>query len=158
MAQVLREGYASEYHNVFGGTLPEVPMSECELVRDILTMFRVVGASIDRLPTHDRAALGEESERQLRFGGFDESDHRETRLLSYVEYMVANGEWEELRPRLVEIGDGGNSHSRRLPNYERMLAVYMPFHDDTERWTSRDGMLTVDELKQIADAWPWPGN
>jgi uncharacterized protein YfbU (UPF0304 family) len=160
MAEVLRRGYAGEYDTVFGAMQPEMPRSECQLAWEILDMFRTLSASIDRLPTNDRAALGADNEDRLRFGGFDGNDSREGRLLGYVHYLVDTDRWTEIKPRLGDIGDNGNSHSRRLPGYERMLAVYMPIQEDNapgKRGHSIDaGLLTVNELKQVAEAWAWP--
>ncbi len=161
MAEVLREGYAGEYDRVFGAMQPEMSRSECKLLWDILDMFRVLSASIDRLPADDRAALGDDNEHRLRFGGFDLNDSREGRLLGYVRHLVDTDRWTEIKARLAEIGDNGNSHSPRLPSYERMLAVYMPIHEDSargKRGHSVDAwLLTVDELKQVAEARAWPG-
>lgn len=160
IAEVLREGYAGEYDRVFGGMQPEMSRSECKLVWDVLDMFRVLGASIDRLSADDRAALGDDNAHRLRFGGLDLNDSRECRMLSYVRHLVDTDRWTEIKPQLAEIGDNGNSHSRRLPSYERMLAVYMPIDKDItrgKRGHSIDAwLLTVDELKSIADAWAWP--
>ena len=161
MAEVLREGYAGEYDRVFSAMPPEMSRSECKLLWDILNMFRVLGASVDRLSADDRAALGDDNEPRLRFGGFDLNDSREGRLLGYVHHLVDTDRWTEIKPRLAEIGDNGNSHSPRLPTYERMLAVYKPIFEDgarSERGHSIDAwLLTIDELKQVAKAWAWPG-
>ena len=160
MAEVLREGYAGEYDTVFGAMQPEMSRSECKLVWDILDMFCMLSTSIDRLSPDDRAALEADNEDRLRFGGFDLNDSREGRLLGYVRHLIDTDRWTQIKPRLTEIGDNGNSHSRRLPNYERMLAVYMPIFEDGvrgKRGHSIDAwMLTVDELKQVAGAWAWP--
>ena len=160
MGEVLREGYAGEYDSVFGAVQREMSRSECKLVWDVLDMFRMLGASIDRLPTDDRAALGDENEARLRFAGFDLNDSREGRLLGYVRYLVDTERWTEIKPRLAEIGDNGNSHSPYLATYERMLAVYMPIHEASargKRGHSIDAwLLALDELKQVAEAWAWP--
>ena len=151
----------SEYDRVFSAMPPEMSRSECKLLWDILNMFRVLGASVDRLSADDRAALGDDNEPRLRFGGFDLNDSREGRLLGYVHHLVDTDRWTEIKPRLAEIGDNGNSHSPRLPTYERMLAVYKPIFEDgarSERGHSIDAWLfTIDELKQVAKAWAWPG-
>jgi uncharacterized protein len=161
MAEVLREGYAGEYDKVFGGMPPEMSRSECKLLWDILDMFRVLSASIDQLSEDDRAALGDGNEKRLRFAGFDLNDSREGRLLGYVRHLVDTDRWTEIKPRLAEIGDGGNSHSRRLPVYERMLAVYTPIFEDNARgergYSMAAWLFTVDELRQVAEAWAWPG-
>jgi uncharacterized protein len=161
IAEVLREGYAAEYDTVFGAVQAEMPRSECKLAWDILDMFRMLGASIDQLSADDRAALGGDNEARLRFAGLDLNDSREGRLLGYVRYLVDTDRWTEIKPRLAEISDNGNSHSPYLATYERMLAVYLPIHEDSargKRGHSIDAwLLTLDELKQIAGAWAWPG-
>lgn len=162
MAEVLREGYAGEYDRVFGAIEPEMSRSECKLLWDILDMFRMLSASIDRLSANDRAALGDDNQRRLLFNGFDLNDSREGRLLRYVHHLVETDRWTEIKPRLGEIGDNGNSHSPYLATYERMLGVYMPIHEANvrgKRGHSPDAwLLTLDELKQVAEAWAWPGS
>jgi hypothetical protein len=90
-------------------------------------------------------------------GGFDRNDSRECRLLGYVHYLVGRGRWAEIKPRLAEIGDSGNSHSRRLPSYERMLAAYTPIYEQVAKgargYAADAGLLSVDELKRVAGAW-----
>jgi uncharacterized protein YfbU (UPF0304 family) len=161
MAEVLREGYAGEYDKVFGGMPSEMSRSECKLLWDILDMFRVLSTSIDRLSADDRAALGDRDEERLRFAGFDLNDSREGRLLGYVRHLVDTDRWTEIKPRLAEIGDGGNSHSRCLPAYERMLAAYTLIFEDNakgERGHSMDSWLfNINELRQVAETWAWPG-
>jgi uncharacterized protein YfbU (UPF0304 family) len=161
LATVLNEGYAGEYDSIFGAILTEMPRSECKLVWDILDMFRMLGVSIDRLSPDDRAALGDESERRLRFAGFDLNNSREGRMLCYVRHLIDTRRWTEIKPLLAEIGDGGNSHSPYLATYERMLASYTPISEDTakgSRGFSMDaGILTLEGLKQVAKAWAWPG-
>jgi uncharacterized protein len=158
MAEVLREGYAGEYGEVFGGIHPEVPRSDCKLVWDILDMFSMLQTSVSRLNAYDRGALGEDMERRLEFSGFDLSDSREGRMLGYVRYLVERDRWEQIKPRLAEIGDNGNSHSRRLAVYERMLAVYAPIFERIIRGGHYRDLLTLADLKQVADAWVWPGH
>lgn len=96
-----------------------------------------------------------------RFDGFDRNDTRERRLLGYVHYLVGRGRWAELKPRLAKIGDNGNSHSPRLPSCQRMLAAYTPIYEQAakgERGYAPDaGLLTVDELNRVAEAWALRG-
>jgi uncharacterized protein len=161
LAELLRQGYAGEYGDVFSALHAEMSRSECKLLWDILDMFRVIEVSIDRLSADDRSALGDDTRRWLRFAGFDMNDSRESRLLRYVHYLVDSERWTEIKPRLAEIGDNGNSHSRRLPSYERMLAVYTPIDEQVAKgargYSTDAQLLTVDELRQIAAACPWPG-
>jgi uncharacterized protein len=160
MAEVLREGYAGEYGEVFAGIYSEVSRSECKLLWDILQMFRMLEVSIDRLSADDRTALGEDCERRLRFAGFDLNDSRECRMLTYVRYLVDRRRWTEIKPRLAEIGDEGNSHSPRLATYERMLDAYTPIFDliaqGTRGYSRDDQMLSLDDLMQVAKAWVHP--
>jgi uncharacterized protein YfbU (UPF0304 family) len=160
MAEVLREGYTGEYDSVFGAMQSEMAMSECKLLWDILDMFCVLGASIDRLSADDRGALGDDNEGRLRFAGFDLNHSRECRLLAYARHLVDTDRWSEIEPRLSEIGDNGNSHSQCLPSYERMLAVYTPIWAKSavgaRGYTIEARLLTLEELKQVAAAWAWP--
>ena len=83
-------------------------------------------------------------------------DRRECRLLGYVHYLVGRGRWAEIKPRLAEIGDNGNSQSRRLPSYERMLAAYTPIYEQKAKgargYAPDAGLLTAGELQRVADA------
>ena len=111
MATVLREGYAGEYGDVFVDMRSEIARSECKLLWDILDMFRVLGGSIDRLSADDHSAW-----EVTTSGGSGLADSTGTtlancRLLGYVHYLVGRGRWAEIKPRLAEIGDNGNSHS-----------------------------------------------
>jgi uncharacterized protein len=162
VAKVLREGYAGDYGEVFAGIYSEVPRSECKLLWDILDMFRMLEVSINQLAAEDRTALGEDSERRLRFAGFDLNDSRESRMLGYVRYLVDHDRWTEIKPQLAEIGDEGNSHGPRLATYERMLDAYTPIFDQIVRGTrgySRDDrLLTLNDLMQVAEAWVHPSH
>jgi uncharacterized protein len=155
MATVLSEGYAGEYGDVFVDMRSEIARSECKLLWDILDMFRVLGASIDRLSADDHGVLGSDNEHRLRFDGFDRNDMRERRLLGYVHYLVGRGRWAELKTRLAEIGDNGNSHSARLPSYQRMLAAYTPIYEQAAKgargYAPDSESLSVDELKRLAE-------
>lgn len=83
-------------------------------------------------------------------------------MLTYVRYLVDSGRWADLKPRLAEIGDDGNSHSPHLATYERMLAEFRPVYDQILRGArghSREAyLLTADDLRQIAEAWVHPSN
>ncbi|MEU4599928.1 YfbU family protein [Nocardia sp. NPDC023988] len=122
--EALDEGYAGEYDSVFGAIRPELSRTECQLLWDILDMFRILDGSIANLSREDRNALGEDRIDQLRFQGFDLQDEVEARLLSYTRFLVRTERWEEIAPRLAEIGDDGNSHHRCLPFYQGKLEVF----------------------------------
>lgn len=159
MAEVLHEGYAGEYDSVFAAVQPELSRTDCSLVWDILDMFRVLGTSLELISETDRESLGSDAEHRLRFAGFDLNDSMEGQLLSYVRYLIRTDRWTEAKESLRAVGDNGNSHHQRLPNYERMLAEFEPIMDarKADRGFSRDAwLLNVDELRQVADAWAWP--
>lgn len=162
MAEVLRQGFAGEYGELFAGIYPEMSRSECRLVWDILDMFYILKASIGRLPADERATLGEDIERRLEFAGFDLNDAGEGRMLGYVRYLVAHDRWTEMKTRLAEIGDDGNSHSPRIAAYERMLEVYMPIYEQIKKgirgYAFEDRLLTADDLVQVAGEWVHPSN
>lgn len=78
-----------------------------------------------------------------------------------MHYLVGRGRWAELKPRLAEIGDNGKPHSRRPPSYQRMLAAYTPIYEQAGKgareYAPDAGLLTVDELNRVAEAWALPG-
>jgi uncharacterized protein YfbU (UPF0304 family) len=80
-------------------------------------------------------------------------------MADYVEFLMRDDQkWTELRPQL-ERHDNGNSHTPTLDTYTRMLAEYRRIMDGRERGYSRlDYLLSLDELKQVADAQTHPAN
>ncbi|WP_213578593.1 YfbU family protein [Rhodococcus sp. USK13] len=154
LAEALREGYAGEYQRVFGYVEPELDLNHCQLVWDLLDMFRVLDASIANLTTEEVAALGDRA-RWAKFSGFDLSDPVEGPMLGYLRYLVRTGRWTEIKGRLAEIGNEGHSHARNLPAYERMLAVFKPIWDDVIRRQGHGGryLLTAQQVHQVGNAW-----
>ncbi|MFE3990053.1 YfbU family protein [Nocardia tengchongensis] len=153
-SEVLDEGYAGEYDDVFGAIGPELTRTECQLLWDVLDMFRVLGASINKLSQEDRDALGKDRADRLRFQGFDLNDGLEARLLSYTRYLTRTDRWEEIIPRLEEIGDDGNAHHRWLPLYQVMLEKFQPIlaARQASRGYSRDALyFSLDELIEVAE-------
>lgn len=153
-AEVLRNGYAGEYSRVFAGVDEELDIAECRRVWDILDMFRVLGASIDVLTEADLNRLGDRVA-DARFDGFDLADPIEGRMLGYVRHLVETERWTEIEKRLEEIGDDGNSHSRRLPVYERMVEVFKPIWSEVVRnGPGDDGyVLTAAQVYEVVGAW-----
>jgi hypothetical protein len=159
--EALREGFTAEYDREFTAMEPELAPSECRLVFDILDMFRVLEASVARLGPDDLAGLGDDVGDRLGFQGFDLNDQRESRLLSYVTYLVNTDRWTELKDRLGDDRDGGNSHMPELAIYERMLGTFRPIWE--AKLAGRGGdpdshLLGVTELHQVLDARRYPGN
>lgn len=82
----------------------------------------------------------------------------EHHMSSYVEYLMADGRWSELRPQL-DNNDGGNSHHRMLDTYMRMLAEYRRIIDGRNRgFHPDDYLLSMEELAQVAAARVHPSN
>lgn len=161
MAEALREGYAGEYDSVFAPVQPEMSRTECGLVWDILDMFRVLGASVDRLTPEDRAMLDDDIESRLRFAGFDSNDPLEGRLLGYVAYLIRTDRWVETSERLQEVGDGGNSHHQCLPAYVRMLETHkqiLEVRRNSQSFTLDAWRFSVAELRRVAEEWVHPDN
>jgi uncharacterized protein len=158
-AQALDEGYTAEYGDEFLGMEPELPARDCDLVRDILDMFRVIRASVNRLGPESIECL--EHAAFLEFAGFDANDPLEGRLLYYTRHLLATDRWTDLAVYFDDAHDGGNSHRQVLPAYRRMLEVYEPLFKAkaSGRGLGRDHFLfSADELTAIARAAVHPDN
>jgi uncharacterized protein len=156
-AMILEEGFAGEYGMEFAGVRTELSKRDCERVLDILDMFRVITFSIDHI-AKDGTPVDEELAFQLRFLGFDHNDAIEGHMATYVEYLMREDRWSELKPQIKE-SDRGNSHARMLDTYGRMLAEYRRIMDSRERGFGRfDYLLTLEQLQQIAVASVHPSN
>jgi uncharacterized protein YfbU (UPF0304 family) len=152
LATVLNSGFAAEYGRVFEAVEPELTRDQCLLLWNILDMFRVLGASVAQLGPEEREQLGERLY-YLQYNGFDFNDPLEMRLHIYLEYLLETARWQEVAPRLEEMG-GGNSHSPMLSQYMRMLVVHEAIL--ARRREREHGLavysFTADELAAVADA------
>ncbi|MDV6211830.1 YfbU family protein [Rhodococcus erythropolis] len=156
-ARLLEAGYTGEYWYEVAGFNTELSKRDCGRVSDLLDMFRIITYSTDRLskngtPVDDDLAF------ELEFQGFDHNDPLESHMASYVEFLMRDDRWTELKPQL-ERNDNGNSHSRVLDTYLRMLSEYRRIKDSRKRGSSRlDNLLSQEELEQIAAARIHPSN
>lgn len=156
-ARLLEAGYAGEYWYEVAGFRTELSKRDCGRVSDLLQMFRIITYSIDHLskdgmPVDDKLAF------ELEFEGFDHNDPLEGHMASYVDFLMQDDRWTELKPQL-ERNDNGNSHSRVLDTYLRMLSEYRRIMDGRERGVGRlDYLLSQEELEQIAAARVHPSN
>ncbi|EYT49283.1 MULTISPECIES: YfbU family protein [Dietzia] len=156
-AQILEAGYTGEYWYATAGFQTELSHRDCDRVKDILDMFRVITYSIERLEK-DGAEVDEELKGSLEFVGFDHNDPLEGQMASYVQFLMRDGRWTELGAQL-ERHDNGNSHHRVLEMYLRMLAEYRRIMDGRGRGFSRmDYFLSLDELQQIDEASVHPSS
>lgn len=156
-AKILEEGYVGEYWLEVAGFRTELSKRDCGRVSDILQMFRILTFSIAHLKEAGEP-INEKLAGQLEFKGFDHNDPLESHMASYVEHLMTEDRWSELKPQL-EANDNGNSHSRMLDTYSRMLAEYRRIMDSRERGFSRfDYLISAAELEQIAAARVHPSN
>ena len=150
-AKILEDGFTGAYWYETAGFSTELSTGDCDRVSDVLQMFRILTFSIDRLleqgtPVDDRTA------RVLQFRGFDHNHSLEAHMARYVEFLMGEDRWPELRPQLQR-NDGGNSHAPMLEVYGRMLSRFRRVMDSRERGLDRgDYLLTLEEVKQVADA------
>lgn len=149
--EALEYGYAGEYPQIFAGVDGGLTYDDCRLVWDILDMFRVIKYSVRDLGENGWEHTGvPEAEHYGSFRGFDFQIDLESKLASYVAFLVRTGRWEEQKPVL---DTGGNSHSEMLPTYRSMLAKFKPAWRKT---TSRGGRhhLSAEEIRDVLLAAP----
>ena len=156
-ARILEAGYTGEYWYEVAGFSTELSKRDCERVMDILQMFRIITYSLDHL-AEEAQPIDDGLVYQLQFRGFDFNDALEGHMASYVEHLMSDDRWTELKPQL-ERTDNGNSHMRMLGTYLRMLSEYRRIWDSRERGFGRmDHLLSEKELRRIADARIHPSN
>lgn len=158
MIDVLNSGYTGEYYRTFQMIEPEMTDRECRLVWDILDMFRTVESSVGALTDEERESLGEHWAYALRFRGFDFNDSQEGRLASYAHFLIKDGRWTEMADRFDDEHGRGNSHSPMLASYQRMVSTWRPLWNTKVKAFGgpKDYRFTVEELRQILAAWPYP--
>ncbi|MFD2338717.1 YfbU family protein [Clavibacter michiganensis subsp. tessellarius] len=143
-ARVLEDGFTTEYWVEFAGISPELSRRDSHRVMDILDMFRVTGHSMRTLEERG-APLDEHTARTLTYQGFDLNDSLESKMADYVRFLVEDGRWTE-QEDFINGPSRGNSHSKNLEIYLRMLAEYRSI---AARRIGRD-ILSADDLTAIA--------
>lgn len=153
MAEVLENGYTSEYERVFYGLDPEVPLEQCRFVWDVLDLFRIIRASLKKYTAKQRTEF---NDHETGFAGFDLNSTEEAPLLGYARYLVANGRWSELKNLFDDKHEGGNSHHTTVPRYRAMTTRWHQIQRDKRRshaYLSPDEyLLNPEELELILDA------
>ncbi|MHA6751150.1 YfbU family protein [Dermacoccus nishinomiyaensis] len=145
----LRPADVGEYPEVFISTDPELPAEESALAMDLLDMFRVIAFSIRQL-RGAQIEVDPELERRLAFAGLDLQRTREARLLQYIRHLVSEDRWPELLPALDADNDYGNSHSMKLPSYQRLLTEYEAIRAERRPQLGLDGyLLSLGELQRL---------
>jgi uncharacterized protein len=143
-ARILEQGFTGEYWYETAGFRSELSKRDCG-------RFRIVNFSISRL-AKDGTPVDEKLSSRLEFEGFDHNDALEGHMADYVDFLMRDDGWAELKPQL-ERNDDGNSHHRVLDTYMRMLSEYRRIMDGRERgFSPTDLLLSLDELQRIAEA------
>jgi uncharacterized protein len=159
-SEALDAGYAADYAEEFLAIESGLTVRDCELVQDIFDMFRILKASAAKVGPAIIAGIGEQAGAFLEFRGFDGNDSLEGRMLGYARYLLETDRWTDLAEDLAR-HDGGNSHSRTLPSYQRMLGVYEPLFkakSEGRGFSSDQYLFSADELAAVARAAIHPDN
>jgi hypothetical protein len=130
--RILDRGYAFFYSEMMPSD--EVPYERCQLVVDILDMFRALKRSYNELT--DKSGI---DPKEVRFDGFD--GNNESDLLSFAEFLQKDRRYQE------SLKGDLNSHAMRQDWYKRMLARFNTIsesHAAPNKWD-----LTKDEIKEI---------
>lgn len=115
-----------------------IPSDDSDEVVDILSMYRHLKDSHEKLPDINRVKIGVDD---VAFEGFDANDIEEHNALGFARFFCreGSGNFEESKEEIV------NSHSPMLPIYRSML----------KKWAEvkgRDKYLTVEKIQAILDA------
>ena len=149
--EVFERGYEGEYPQLFPSSTEALDAYDCELVWDILDMFRVIHFSVEELGENGWDAIGVENAEWFgKFQGFDYQRERESQMAGYIEYLVKSGRWTE-QEELVK--EGTNSHSQMLPTYQAMLGAFKPIWREAVRGGGRSH-LSAHDLQKILLAAP----
>lgn len=150
--KVLEGGFAGDYAEEFADLREPMTQAECELVWDILDMFRVIGSGKEKLDDDGSTpSEARDLRRSVTFRGFDLNDAQEARLLMYARHLVSNDRWAEQAEVFSRENDRGNSHTRMLPTYRAMLRVFKPLWRQTIQSGAR-WHLTKAEIELILQA------
>jgi uncharacterized protein len=143
--KIIEEGYEYLYSSCIQYISPDdeiVTEAESMLVLDILSMFRAITQSLERM--EDKTGIDVD---QLKFGGFDGNE--EGNYYSFAKFFCT----EYYDQRFPEIGtgyDNFNSHFPILDVYKRMLQVW--------KECKNKYYLTKEELIQIGRSTVHPSN
>jgi uncharacterized protein YfbU (UPF0304 family) len=153
--KVLESGFVGEYPAEFGDISEQTSRTECELVWDILDMFRVIQFSVKKFGKQGWAKTKvEDAEYYGTFKGFDFNDSVEGRLAHYAEFLINSGRWTEQKEAFGPENDMGNSHSQMLPRYRAMLRTFKPLWRQTIRRGVGSGYFSAEEVRKVLLAAP----
>jgi uncharacterized protein len=153
--RTLERGFTDDYTYEFGGLEPELPLSECTLVYDILDMFVVLESGLEKLDDQVEAELGDHARYTLEFSGFDLNDSRESRLLGYARHLIKTKRWESLASHFDDKHERGNSHMPTLEQYQRMLHAYRSIvtrKRAADKFSIKAFRFNADDLREVLAA------
>ncbi|MDW0116233.1 YfbU family protein [Sporosarcina thermotolerans] len=136
--KALEEGYSLHYNGAFESLSPvELTEDECREVLDILSMYRALTYSFEKL--EDKSGITMES---IKFNGFSENDEEESKRLSYTHYFIMDlNRFEELK--YGEEWAFFNSFIPMLDSYRRMLSAWTTVNRKQE--LNRDEIIRIVE-------------
>lgn len=148
--KVLENGYVGEYPTEFLDISEPTSRAECELVWDILDMFRVIQFSVKKLGKDGWDQVGvKDAEHYGTFRGFDFNEYDEIRLANYAEFLVKSGRWTEQREAFSPENDRGNSHRQMLPQYRAMLRIFKPMWRQRLRGGNYSGLISASDVRKV---------
>ena len=154
LVEVLEQGFVREYYREFEDLRAELSPEDCQFVVDVLDLFRLIYYSLEELGVEPDSELA----RRLRFAGFDCNDRREGHMHSYVEFLFADGRWEELKPTFDRRNGGGRAISPQRGIYQRMLDAYREVITRVDLPLGAPEFLSEDELRCLVEAQIHPDN
>lgn len=146
---ILLNGFALEYYEVFSELHEELSYVNCSEVLDILRMFQVLKVSYEKLSYEEQQGL---DRRRIAFQGFDYNNHLESGMARYAEYLLTQERFQELEHDVVEYSDDGNSHFPMLAMYQRMLHCYETILRQKDLAVAGGLMLSLQEIKEVVAA------
>ncbi|MFE4080430.1 YfbU family protein [Paenarthrobacter sp. YIM B13468] len=153
--KTLEYGFAGEYPHEFADISAPMSRAECELVWDILDMFRVIKASVRKLGKDGWQQLDvADAEYHGTFQGFDYNDADEVRLANYAKFLIKTDRWTEQTNAFAPENGGGNSHTPMLPTYRAMLRVFKPTWRQAIRGGRNRGYFSANDVQQVLLAAP----
>jgi len=136
MREALESGYEAVYSGLFDAIFDGLSAEQCSFVIRTMDMYSALQRSYTALA--DKSGI---DERNGKFPGFD--GNNETEHMGYAEYVL---EQEERFTGLQLGGDRFNSHTRSIPRYRAMLAVWRELGESYE--------LSKDQMRHVLDARP----
>lgn len=137
---ILLEGYELLYDDIFSGMDHIVSSEKGRFVLDVLTMYRIISNSFNRL---SETSLTKED---IAFRGFDGND--ETEEFSFFKFFTNKyNRFEDLKENEFM---RENSHGHTISRYEKELDTYNKIIKSKKgEYFPRDHELNEDEIRMV---------